>query len=107
MSNIEHIKEWEDDPWYPAILMCHKNISRVVPNYTITQIKNKFGGLRYYSSLPSEEDIDWDIVPAWVAYSEDRMADLRRWCDAETRAAEAWVCGYEEGRREERGWVLN
>lgn len=107
ISNIEQIKEWEDDPWYPAISMCDKNISRVVPNYTITQIKNKFGGLRYYYNLPAEEDIDWSLVPTRFAYTDDRLSSLLSWCEAEVRVAEAWVWGYEDGRREERGWELN
>ena len=104
MSNIEHIKAWEGDTWYPAISMCHENISRVVPNYNIVQIKDKFGGLRYYYNLPAEEDIDWSLVPTRLAYTDDRLSSLRSWCEAEVRVAEAWVRGYEDGRREERWW---
>ena len=101
-NNDIYVNQWSEDPWYPAIKQCHDSISMVVPNYNVSQIKDKFGGLRYYYDLPSEEDIDWNLVPSWLISSNDRLGDLRRWCNEEVRAAEAWVWGYEAGRREER-----
>ena len=100
-NNDVYIQQWEGDPWYPAIRMCHENISRVVPNYNIAQIKDKFGGLRYYYDLPAEEDIDWSLVPTRLAYTDDRLSSLWSWCESEVRVAEAWVWGYEARRREE------
>ena len=34
--------------WYPLIINCHKELLALDPNYEVFQIKQKFGGLRYY-----------------------------------------------------------
>ena len=34
--------------WYSLILYCHKELKRIDPDYRPVQIKQKFGGLRYY-----------------------------------------------------------
>lgn len=44
----EYVKEWEGDPWYPAIAEAHELLSTFIPGYQPTQIKSKFGGLRFY-----------------------------------------------------------
>ena len=99
-NNDYYVEQWEDDPWYPAIKQCHDSISEVVPNYNIAQIKDKFGGLRYYYDLPPAEEIDWDLVPTYIASSFTPMDELGRWCDARVLFAEAWVWGYEHARKE-------
>lgn len=99
-NNDYYLAQYEDDPWYPALIECHMNIREVVPNYNISQIKAKFGGLRYYISLPPEEEIDWSRVPSQVASRDDRMSALYEWCDRRVSRAEAWVDGYEAARRE-------
>lgn len=44
-----------DDGWSKLIVDCHRELRSVDHDYTIAQIKEKFGGLRYYfaSSDPS------------------------------------------------------
>jgi hypothetical protein len=37
-----------DKGWYPLIEECHSELKAVDPDYQILQIKEKFGGLRYY-----------------------------------------------------------
>jgi len=39
-----------DEGWWILIANCHKEITAIDPDYTIFQIKEKFGGLRYYYS---------------------------------------------------------
>ena len=39
-----------DEGWWKIISMCDKELSLLDPGYTIFQIKEKFGGLRYYYS---------------------------------------------------------
>lgn len=48
----EYVAEWVDDPWYPVISKLHADLKALVPCYGIAQIKEKFGGLRYYVELP-------------------------------------------------------
>ena len=40
-----------DEGWYRLVLDCHNEIVRIDPEYTIHQIKEKFGALRYYCEL--------------------------------------------------------
>lgn len=40
-----------DEGWYKIVADLHLALKRIDPNYVIYQIKSKFGGLRYYSSL--------------------------------------------------------
>lgn len=44
---------WCDQGWWRLIANCDKEIAAIDPEYTIFQIKEKFGGLRYYYSPSS------------------------------------------------------
>ena len=37
-----------DEGWYQLVLDCDKELSEIDPKYDLQQIKEKFGGLRYY-----------------------------------------------------------
>jgi len=37
-----------DEGWYQLVLDCDKELTQIDPGYQIVQIKQKFGGLRYY-----------------------------------------------------------
>lgn len=41
--------------WYQIVVNCDKELIKIDPNYQIFQIKQKFGGLRYYFH-PSQSD---------------------------------------------------
>ena len=47
-----------DEGWFPLIERLHNDILKIDPDYKIYQIKEKFGGLRYYysPSNPSQRD---------------------------------------------------
>ena len=42
--------------WKPLIKELNEKIEALFPNYDIEQIKEKFGALRYYISIPWNED---------------------------------------------------
>ena len=44
-----------DEGWWHLVAMCDKELSVIDSDYTIFQIKEKFGGLRYYSSPSNPE----------------------------------------------------
>jgi hypothetical protein len=44
-----------DEGWYQLIIDCDKELIAIDPNYQIFQVKQKFGGLRYYFQ-PSQSD---------------------------------------------------
>ena len=37
-----------DEGWYQIVLDCDRELTQIDPSYQIVQIKQKFGGLRYY-----------------------------------------------------------
>lgn len=50
--------------WFPLIAQMNRKLKYIDSNYTVAQIKEKFGGLRYYYT-PSEEYINnISIVPS-------------------------------------------
>ena len=50
-KSIEVLPEWED-----ILRDTHEKLENLVPGYNIAQIKEKFGGLCYYISLPHAWD---------------------------------------------------
>ena len=84
-NNDYYVELWKEDPWYPAIKNAHDELTRLFPGYNISQIKEKFGGLRFYIDSGTAEK--WDI---------EKASQI-------TYRAEAWVDGYEAGVRNSRG----
>ncbi|KAK6339276.1 hypothetical protein TWF718_008697 [Orbilia javanica] len=88
-NNEYYLEQFANDPWYPVLKSTHEAIKELVPNYNISQIKEKFGGLRYYITLPEEIELkDGDT-------REDIQTRVYRMIDY----AEAWVDGFEHARR--------
>jgi hypothetical protein len=54
-----------DEGWYQLVIDCDKELSRIDQKYDLFQVKEKFGGLRYYfqSSNPGLRD-EMDAVVA-------------------------------------------
>lgn len=42
-----------DEGWYELVIACHEDLKKLDPDYKVSQIKEKFGSLRYYFQ-PSE-----------------------------------------------------
>ena len=47
-----------DEGWYGIVLNCDKELSELDPDYRVHQIKEKFGGLRYYFRHSDECSLD-------------------------------------------------
>jgi hypothetical protein len=45
-----------DEGWYQIVVDCDKELTGVDPNYQIYQVKEKFGGLRYYAKPSNLDD---------------------------------------------------
>ena len=45
-----------DEGWYQLVIDCDKELTEVDPNYQIYQVKEKFGGLRYYTKQSNPDD---------------------------------------------------
>jgi hypothetical protein len=68
-QDIKYHAKHVGDGWKPIVTELHNKLIKLVPEYKILQVKEKFGQLRYYTSGLS--DMCDDIVS--VAY---RMCDL-------------------------------
>ena len=80
--------------WQPLIQKLHEDLTALDPAYTVEQIKEKFGGLRYY-----------------IGFSEDRDEETTRQMDALIWAAEEQsvktceTCGEPGSVRNYRYWL--
>lgn len=92
-NNDFYVEQFRDHPWYPAISRAHEQLSRIIPGYNISQIKEKFGGLRYYFDSPTKFPANPDNR-SWMTPEE-----LRKQAEAIITWAEGWVDGYEHARR--------
>jgi hypothetical protein len=45
-----------DEGWYQLVVDCDKELTGADPNYQIYQVKEKFGGLRYYTKPSNPDD---------------------------------------------------
>lgn len=43
-----------DDGWSSLVTACHAELLSLDPNYVVLQVKEKFGGLRYYYATTHE-----------------------------------------------------
>ena len=62
-----------DEGWYPLIIETHAKLMHLAPDYIIEQIKEKFGTLRYYWSVPEDSkysDITLSIMSDVVKCAE-------------------------------------
>ena len=62
-----------DEGWYQIVVDCDNLLTEIDPDYKIAQIKQKFGGLRYYFQPSSTEYNDelWEKMNAVVHTYED------------------------------------
>jgi len=91
-----------DDGWKELIEVCHRKLKYIDPDYKIVQIKEKFGGLRYYFSTDLEFGSIAHEIMADIVSSAERMAG--RTCescgtsrhreDVENRSVRGWYKTY-------------
>lgn len=93
LNNDYYVERFQGDPWYRIIKRTHERLEELIPGYNIRQIKEKFGGLRFYYDLPEEIP----VKPEWPAFdSRDKIINMAR---SVVTYAEAWVDGYEAARK--------
>jgi hypothetical protein len=89
--------------WKTIIIDTHSKLKYIDPNYKIAQIKEKFGGLRYYydHSFESYDDIRREIMDDIVRAAEDEASRTCELCGAnkssdkvEIRVHKYWYFGY-------------
>lgn len=74
-NNDYYLAQYVDEPYYTVLLLAHQAITAIVPDYNIAQIKEKFGGLRYYIDVPQDlEPPRWEMAYA-IANAAEQVAN--------------------------------
>lgn len=73
--------------WLPTVIKLNEQLAELFPDYAIDQIKEKFGGLRYYIDTYEKEEADDLIIAAEL--------ECEKMCE---------VCGEPGKRVSPRGW---
>ena len=77
--------------WYETIFALDRDIAALDPDYTITQVKEKFGGLRYYIETVKPEF--YEEVQTLINEAERKVSTL---CEE---------CGQPGVLRKDIGWM--
>ena len=88
-------KQWIEaapEGWMNIVLKADRMLSFIDPDYEILQIKEKFGGLRYYFQT-NKNGTEWDIMMAITCYAEERSFNT---CE---------ICGSFGKLRDDRYWM--
>lgn len=75
-----------DKGWYPLVIELDQKLAEIEPNYTLHQVKEKFGTLRYYIGFPdlqpqccidleAEQPVKGPINPRWRLKDQTRTAE--------------------------------
>lgn len=83
--------------WFDLVLSLDETLAEIDPDYTIAQVKEKFGGLRYYANPSATYTFDGDLrdSPFFKAITAAE-ADSFRTCED---------CGA-PGREVGGGWII-
>ena len=93
MTYSEPYGEETGEGWKSIIADTHKRLRHLDPDYTILQIKEKFGGLRYYFAQSKTIDpITWEIMEDVVIAAELRCSRMCEHCGAPGKPrAGGWI----------------
>lgn len=69
-----------DEGWYQIIVDCDKELTAIDPNYQILQIKEKFGGLRYYISPCNDATVEQREKMHQIVQKYEKIASIT--CEA-------------------------
>jgi hypothetical protein len=69
------LHRWGGHSWVPALNFINMRLEKLDPNYTLIQVKEKFGSLRYYIHTDTEYRKEMNKI---VREGEQRLADLER-----------------------------
>lgn len=77
--------------WLRIVSDLDHDLAALDPDYTVSQVKEKFGGLRYYIG-PAHEDI-FDAMHARISLAERQAAVTCETCGAtgESRNSSGWL----------------
>lgn len=93
MSYEEPWGDEVDKGWALIVLQCHKELKHLDPKYKISQIKEKFGGLRYYFDSSFDFDSTTRKIMDYVVEAAEHRCSQT--CE---------ICGSGGELRKNNGW---
>lgn len=90
--------------WEPLVDELHKLVQEIDPEIRVAQVKEKFGGLRYYYNLSAEYDNEPDPDNPWDETNAQKIRNLV----SRAESASYWfceVCGKVGHLRTDRFWI--
>ncbi len=78
--------------WYPLIVRLDAQLAALDPGYTVHQVKEKFGGLRFYTSSETEPDVQ-EAMHALIDEAERASVRICEVCGSDgalSRSAGGW-----------------
>lgn len=103
MDEFERERRHVGSGWQALIDRLHKDLLALDPNYQVTQIKEKFGGLRYY--IATSEDLDADTqwqMQALTHAAEEQSLTICEACGepGKPTSARMWIKTYCDEHKE-------
>lgn len=78
---VQHWRHVDCGPgWFPLIQELHENLFELDPNYLVLQVKEKFGGLRYYISTTLADKASNDRIWGLIADAERKSQTICEMC---------------------------
>lgn len=95
---VTTVDEWDVGPgWRQLVSELDAAVHEIIPDLQVTQVKEKFGGLRYYYSVPNgTPEEQWRQVDRLVRKAE---ADSLHTCE------DCGAGGAYPGRSRPGGWI--
>lgn len=93
MSTFEEERDNVGPGWQGLIQTLHTDLASLIPGYEVLQIKEKFGGLRYYIDFPDGTDEHVRrTVYRLIASAEDLSERLCEECGSpgENKSVRGW-----------------
>jgi hypothetical protein len=79
MADFDLERDHVGDGWQPLIEKLHIDLLNIDPNYEVLQIKEKFGGLRYYIQMSFEMSI-YNAQEALIEEAEAKSFTICEYC---------------------------
>ena len=74
--------------WYPIIVDVDRRLAELDPNYVVHQVKEKFGGLRYYFEATANTDHEtWEKMQRIVREAEAKAGQTCECCGSTGQVA--------------------
>lgn len=69
-----------DSGWFPLLIELDEKLAQIAPDYEVSQVKEKFGTLRYYFTLDIELDDQYKQMQKIVDEYEHRSGSICELC---------------------------